>query len=173
MTELADRVSRLEDRAELQDLVARYFLAADGDDLDGLNDAFATDSTFAVSGQVGGRGRKGVIDFLVGQRRRMGLTLHTPNYGLFTLKDRDRASGLIGAHLELVLDGEAIYGAVRYADDYVREGGAWKIAHRDMRTIQLARWDELATAFASDTPVRWPGGDPAPSEFPRKISAHA
>lgn len=173
MTDIGERLSRLEDRAELQDLVARYFLAADGDDLDGLRAAFAAEATFAISGWVGGQGRVGIIDFLVEQRRRMGLTLHTPNYGLFTLKDSNHAAGLVGAHIELVLNGEAIYGAVRYADEYVREDGAWRIFRRDMRTIQLARWDELSAAFASDTPVRWPGAAPAPSDFPRPAPVDA
>jgi hypothetical protein len=163
MMDIGERLSRLEDRAELQDLIAKYFLAADGDDIDGLRAAFAANATFAVSGSVGGEGRDGIVAFLVEQR----------HYSLFTLKDSDHAEGLVGAHIELVLNGEAIYGAVRYADVYVRQDGAWRISRRDMRTIQLARWDELSTAFASSTPVRWPGANPAASEFPRSAPADA
>jgi len=173
MDGIAERLNRLEDRAALQDLVARYFLASDGDDLPQLRASFASGATFAVSGQVGGQGREGIVAFLVEQRASMGLTLHTPNYGLFTLQDSDHAEGLVGAHLELVLQGQAIYGAVRYQDSYVREDGAWRILHRDMRVIQLARWDQLAEAFASETPVRWPGAAPSVSDFPRRQGAPA
>lgn len=167
MADIAARVARLEDRAELQDLVARYFLAADSDDLDGLRGCFTTGASFAISGWVGGTGREGIVDFLVEQRRRMGLTLHTPNSVLLGLGDADHADGLVGAHLELVLDGSMVFGAVRYRDRYVREDGAWRIAARDMRTIHLAPWVDVGEAMASTTPVRWPGVAPAASDFPR------
>jgi SnoaL-like domain len=42
MSDLQRRIRRLEDRAELQDLVVRYFLAAD-DDYDALAATFAAD----------------------------------------------------------------------------------------------------------------------------------
>ena len=45
-----DRVRRLEDRAALDDLIVRYFLAADGDDMDGIRASFTPDATFASSG---------------------------------------------------------------------------------------------------------------------------
>jgi hypothetical protein len=168
MSEIERRLARLEDRAELGDLVVRYFLAADGDDLAGLRDAFAEISTFSVSGAVGGATREDIIEFLVAQRTNMGLTLHTPNYGLFTFKSDVEAAGLVGAHLELVLGGVSVFGAVRYRDTYVRESGAWRIKTRDMRTIHMAPWADAGEAFASPLPQRWPGADPAPSDFPRK-----
>ncbi len=168
MPELINRVARLEDRANLNDLVARYFLAVDGDDVSGLNDIFTHDATFSVSGALCGADRDQVIAFLVEQRGNMGLTLHTPNYGLFTLTGLDSAEGLVGAHLELVLGGVSYFGAVRYQDSYRRVNHEWRIAKRDMRTIHVAPWAEVAEAFASPHPVRWPGVAPAPSDFPRK-----
>ena len=167
MADIAARVGRLEDRAEVHDLVVRYFLAADGDDLEGLRACFATDASFAIAGWVGGSGRENVIAFLVEQRRRMGLTLHTPSSVLVTFRDDDRADGLIGAQLEMVIDGVTVFGAVRYRDTYVREGDAWRIAARDMRTVHLAPWNEVGEAMASATPSRWPGAPPAASDFPR------
>ena len=41
MPEIEARVGRLEDRAALHDLVVRYFLACDDDDLAGIGAAFA------------------------------------------------------------------------------------------------------------------------------------
>jgi len=168
MAEIGERVARLEDRAELQDLVVRYFLAADGDDLEALAEIFAAEARFSIGGWAGGTTREEVIGFLAGERQKMGLTLHTPNYALFTFRGGDRASGLVGAHLELVLDAASVFGAVRYQDDYVRRDGRWQILARDMRTIHIAPWAEVGAAFASATPVRWPGTAPAPSDFPRR-----
>lgn len=165
---LEDRVRRLEDRVELNDLIVRYFLAADGDDLDGVGDSFTTTATFSSSGVVAGEGRDGIVDFIRVSREQMGLTIHTPHYAQFTFDGPDRAKGLIGAHLELVLGGTAIYGAVRYVDEYRRIGCEWRIHARDMRTIHIAPWSQVGEAFESATPVRWPGAAPAGTDYPRK-----
>ncbi len=167
--ELIDRVKRLEDRVELNDLVVSYFLAADGDDLEAVGNSFTDTATFSSSGDVVGEGRNGIVDFIRVSRNQMGLTIHTPHYAQFTFHDADQASGLVGAHLELVLGEAAIYGAVRYMDRYVRDGGQWRIQFRDMRTIHIAPWLEVGQALASDTPVRWPGSRAGKSDFGRKI----
>lgn len=161
------RLRRLEDRAELDDLVVRYFLASDNDDLDGVGDSFVPDATFSTSGAIAGSGRDGIVDFIRGARVHMGLTVHTPNYTQFSFIDDNHATGLVGAHLELVLGGVSVFGAVRYLDTYCRTEAGWRIVTRDMRTIHLAPWLDVGEVFASGTPVRWPGAEPAPSDFPR------
>jgi hypothetical protein len=68
----------------------------------------------------------------------------------------------------LVLGGDLVYGAVRYVDQYRRIDGRWLIQSRDMRTIHIAPWLEVADALKSSTPSRWPGSPPAQSDYPRK-----
>ena len=168
MTSIEDRIRRLEDKSAIDELNFRYFLASDGDDFAAIGDSFTDDATFASSGHVGGEGRRGIVDFIRGARGHMGLTIHTPHYGLYTFISDDCATGLVGAHLELVLGGQSTYGAVRYVDEYRREGDRWRIAARDMRTIYIGDWSKAAGVFASPTPVQWPGTDPLPSDYPRK-----
>jgi hypothetical protein len=168
MMTIEDRIRRLEDRAALDDLNTRYFLSADGDDFEGIGDSFTEDATFASSGHVGGTGRQGIVDFIADARGHMGLTIHTPHYGLYSFQDDDHATGIVGAHLELVLAGQSTLGAVRYVDEYRREGGKWRIASRDMRTIYMGDWSRAASVFASPTPVQWPGIDALPSDYSRK-----
>lgn len=165
--DLEARIKRLEDRAELNDLVVGYFLAADGDDLQGVGESFTEDATFSSSGSISGQGRSAIVDFIRASREQMGLTIHTPHYAQLTFDGTDRARGLVGAHLELVLGGKAIYGAVRYVDEYLRLDGRWRIHARDMRTIHIAPWLEVGAAFESTTPVRWPGVPEAASDYPR------
>jgi hypothetical protein len=169
MTMIEDRIRRLEDRTALDDLVVRYFLAADDDNLQGISASFTEDATFASSGVVNASGRQGIVDFIVASRAHMGLTVHTPNYTLYTFGDEDHATGLIGAHLELVLGGQSLFGAVRYEDEYVRAIEGWRIARRDMQTIHIAPWSEVGDALRSDFPVRWPGITPLPSDYPRSV----
>ena len=168
MNELEQRLRRLEDRAALDDLVVRYFIAADGDDYDGIGASFTGDATFASSGVVNAQGRDAIVSFIRSSRERMGLTVHTPHYGLYTFANDERAHGIVGAHLELVLAGEPLFGAVRYEDEYRRTDQGWRIAERDMRVVHIATWSAVGEALLSDRPVRWPGAAPAVSDYPRK-----
>lgn len=168
MGDLERRISRLEDRAELDDLNVRYFLACDNDDYDGIGDSFSQDAIFATSGTLVAMGCEAIVEFIRASRGHMGLTVHTPHYGLYTFTDDDQAKGLVGVHLELVLQGEPLFGAVRYQDEYRRTADGWRVASRDMRTIHIASWSEVGHSLLSDTPVRWPGAEPLPSDYPRR-----
>jgi hypothetical protein len=97
----------------------------------------------------------------------MGVTVHTPNYTLLTFTGEDRASGVVGAHLELAMGGTTVYGAVRYLDEYVRTDTGWRFARREMATIHVGDWSEVAASLTNDKRVRWPGQDPAPADLPR------
>lgn len=167
MGTIEDRLRRLEDRAAIDDLVVRYFLAADGDDMEGVAACFTDDAAFASSGVVNAQGRQGIADFIAGARSHMGLTVHTPHYGLYTFETGDRAAGIVGAHLELVIGGHTLFGAVRYQDAYNRTDEGWRIARRDMRTIHMAPWNDVGDAMKSAFPVRWPGAEPSSSDYPR------
>lgn len=167
MSDIERRLRELEDRAAINDLVVRYFLAVDSDDIDEIGRVFAENATFGISGEVVAVGRQKILDYLVAARNAMGLTVHTPDYVLQTRADSETVKGVVGAHLELVLGGKAVFGAVRYEDEYKQDGRAWMIRRRDMRTIHIAPWDQVSSVFSSDRPVRWPGVDPQPSDYPR------
>lgn len=166
--DLEHRLRRLEDRATINDRVVDYFLAVDGDDIDGVAESFTENASFRSSGELAASGRQGIVEFIRGARERMGLTVHTPNYVHLKFESEDAAAGLVGAHLELAFGDATLFGAVRYVDRYVREGGAWRIDARDMRVIHIAPWPQVGEAFASPTPVRWLGAPRAASDFPRK-----
>lgn len=168
MDNLEQRIRRLEDRAELDDLNVRYFLACDNDDYSGIGDSFCTDATFATSGALAATGREAIVEFIRTSRGHMGLTVHTPHYGLYTFVDDGHAQGLVGVHLELVLAGEPLYGAVRYQDAYRRTADGWRVVSRDMRTIHIAPWADVGQSLLSETPVRWPGVPSLPSDYPRR-----
>lgn len=167
MTNTEQRLRRLEDRAAISDLVTGYFLAADGDDLASVANSFTDAATFSSSGTENATGRDGIVEFIRVARGHMGLTVHTPHYVQLVFEGSDAASGMVGAHLELVLGGTALYGAVRYLDRYERTAEGWLIAARDMRTIFIAPWQTVGQAIESATPVRWTGADPATSDYSR------
>jgi hypothetical protein len=164
MPDLEARLRRLEDRAEIADLVVRYFIAADDDDYGAIGACFADDGQFSAGGFPGGSSREQIVDFIRTDRQDMGATVHTPNYVLTAFHDDDRASGVIGAHLELARGGAMLFGAVRYIDEYARRNGRWQITRREMRTIHVAPWKQVGESFTSEHPVRWPGLEPLPSD---------
>jgi hypothetical protein len=165
---IEQRLRRLEDRAAINDLVVGYFLAADGDDLNGVGASFTDDATFSSSGVINASGRQGIVDFISGARDHMGLTIHTPHYAQLAFDGDDAADGIVGAHLELALGENSVCAAVRYVDRYARVNDRWLISTRDMRTIYVAPWADVGEAFASASPVRWPGAAATVSDFPRK-----
>lgn len=168
MSNLEARIRRLEDRAALQDLVLRYFVAADDDDMATLGACFAADGEFVIGGGFsGGADREAIVKFIQDDRQSMGVTVHTQNSTLLTFADDDHARGVVGAHLELARGGTTVYGAVRYLDDYVRTDEGWQIKRREMATIHVGSWDDVATSLTSELRSRWPGQEPAPADLPR------
>jgi hypothetical protein len=170
MPDLEQRIRRLEDRAELNDLVVRYFVAVDDDDYATLAQTFASQASFSAGGFDGAHGRDAIVDSLRASRAQMGATVHTPDYTLFTFHGDSEASGLVGAHLELSMAGKTLYGAVRYTDTYVRESGRWCLSQRDMRVIHVGPWEEVGGSLTSELNVKWPGVPPLPSDYPKRNS---
>ncbi len=168
MATLEQRIQKLEDRAEIQDLVARYFKVTDDDDEQALAECFTRDARFIATGFEGGVGREGVMTFLKSARSTMQQTVHTPNYVHIDFHGPDAADGTVMAHLEIGIGGTTVYAAVRYLDTYAREDGKWRIASREMGAVHLGSWDLVASSLTDPNNVRWPGADPAPSDFPRK-----
>jgi SnoaL-like domain len=167
MTDTEKRLRRLEDRAELQDLVVRYFYAADDDDFAELEAVFTPDATFIFGGHVGGTSRQQVLEFLAAERKNMGVTVHTPHGMLFRFQDADHATGLVGAHLELARGGTTVISACRYADEYVRLDGQWRIRRRELLVIHAGPWEDVATSLTADLRARWPGYPAGPADLPR------
>lgn len=168
MSTFEERLRRLEDRAELQDLVVRYFIASDDDDYETLADVFAPDCSFSASGFEAAHGRDAVVENLRVARTYMGATVHTPNYALFKFHSDDRATGIVGAHLELAMAGKTLFGAVRYTDEYIWWEGRWRFRSREMRSIHMGSWDEVATSLTDEFCVRWPGIPAKRSDYPKK-----
>lgn len=167
MPTLEERIAKLEDRAEIRDLAARYFLATDDDDYATLAACFTRNADFAAAGFEGGAGRDGIISFLKAARSGMGQTVHTIDYAHVKLTGHDTADGIVTAHLELGMGSTTVYAAVRYIDKYEREEGQWRISERSMKAVHLGSWDQVASSLTESKNVRWPGAEPGPSDFPK------
>jgi uncharacterized protein (TIGR02246 family) len=163
--ELTARVQWLEDRAELQELVARYSVARDDRDIAGLIGSFTPDAEFHRAGAVQ-RGREQITAFFRRSMDRYSTTLHTVHTQALDRVDADTVTGLVTGHAELALDGTLVVAAYRYDDRYRRHEGRWLIAYRSLTFMYAAPVEELATTFRDANRMRWPGQEPAPADWP-------
>ena len=169
---LSERVARLEAQEEIRDLVARYGMAVDDRDVDGLADMFTSDAKFALAdGMVANQGRQAVIDFYSGRMAAFGATYHYPHSHVIEL-DADRpghATGMVNAHAELALDGRTLVTALRYFDEYRVEDGRWCFVERRVAMIYYMDMAELADGGLCDSDRKRYFGTVGPAELPESL----
>ena len=163
---MVSRLQRIEDRIEIEELVARYCVAVDDHDFDALRELLSADMRWEGSRSVSGR--DAVVADLRASTERIVSSVHTPEFVILEDLDDHTASGVVGAHVELILGGQLVVGYLRYHDTYVREAGRWRFASREQRFQYVAPWAEVAEAIASDHPVRWPGRARAVTGLPTR-----
>ena len=159
LADLDRRLRRVEDRAEIQELTQRYCRHVDDSNWTALRTLFADDATM---GDVAGG--DAVVEMLRGVRSGYGRTIHTA-YGLvLTCDDEDHARGYVPSSAQLDIGGQFVLSAIRYFDNYVRDGGRWLFARRDLRFVYALPWPELGRALVDELPLRWPGTAPGPAD---------
>lgn len=158
MTDLGARLSRLETRAVLGDLVAQYCAAVDDRNLDTLTSLFTEDAYFGHVGEAGARGRAAIHDYYSRRLKDIPYSFHYPHTHTIQFSDGPTASGEVSAHAEMGRpDQPPLVAALRYSDTYRCEDGVWRFARRELRFIYFAPVDEVQTGSLGELRVRWPG----------------
>jgi ketosteroid isomerase-like protein len=164
------RLKRLEDRAELAELIARYALAVDDRDLEAIGRLFTPDGAFrSRDGVMEARGTQAVLEQFRGRFRALKLSNHFSHDHIFEFgADPDAATGLITAHAEVWRNGRALIGALRYQDSYRRFEGRWCFADRLLFFLYYLPVEEYASALGD--PLRQRAyGDRRPADFPESL----
>lgn len=163
---LEARIRRLEDRAELGELVARYALAVDDRDFPRIAGLFTRDCVFDnVSGTAHGRAQ--VETYYRERLSEFGPTYHIPHMQTLDFLGPDEVQGIVMAHAELAINGVTYAVALRYLDNYRREDGAWRFERRQVRQLYAMPLSELPDGLAQELRKRWPGTEPARADWPR------
>ena len=162
------RLRRVEDRFELAELVARYGQLLDDRDLEGVAQLYAADATFdSLSGPV--TGREAVVGYYADRLGAGGVTYHYPHSQVLSFTGDDDATGVVHAHAEMAIDGKAFVVALRYLDEYRRDGGSWRFHSRRAQQLYALPLDEMATGMSDPMRKRWPGTPPAPADIPEPL----
>jgi ketosteroid isomerase-like protein len=171
--DLAARVARLEDRAEIRELVARYGFVVDDRDIDGLGELFTPDGCFrSRDGVIDAHGREAVIETFHGRYAALGLSLHVTHDHVvsFDEDDPDRAGGLLSSHAEVHRNGRTMVAALRYEDRYRRHEGRWRFADRLLSFMYYVPVEEYAEALGSLDRMR-AYDSPRPADFPEQSAS--
>lgn len=163
--DLEARIRRLEDRAEITELVNRYALAVDDRDWAAIAQMYARDSVFdSVMGRF--EGRDAVVAYYRDRTEQFGATFHVPHNVSLSFGGSGRADGIVAAHAELAIDHQTVMIALRYLDAYVHEEGSWRFLERQVQQLYAMPLADLHTGLAETRRKRWPGTDPSPAELP-------
>lgn len=166
--DLESRIRRLEDRAELQELVAIYGRVIDDRDIDGIADLYTDDAVFdSTDGPLSGR--EDVIAYYRRQLGRYGMSYHYPHSHTITFTGPDSATGVVSAHAELAIIPTPFVVALRYLDEYRREGGRWLFVSRRALQLYAAPLAELPDVLAGTMRRRWPGTEPSEADIPEQL----
>lgn len=149
--DLAARVRRIEDRAEVRQLVARYFFAIDSRDMTALVALFTADFCLrSRDGAMSLTGRDTVIESLGARLKQQGPSNHFGHDHIIDFgPDPDRAAGALSAHVEMSMQGRVVVAALRYDDEYRREASGWRFASRLASYFYFLPVDQYAAALNS------------------------
>ena len=167
---MPERLRRLEDRAELTELIARYCIAVDDRDVEALASLFTPDGRFrSADGVMDAVGRDAVMEQFRGRFAALGPTNHFTHDRIFEFgADPDAAAGLVTSHAEVVRNGRALVAALRYADAYRRVDGRWRFADRLLSFLYYLPAEEYARGFVSRLRMR-AYGDERPADYPEGL----
>jgi uncharacterized protein (TIGR02246 family) len=171
LEELAARIRRLEDRAQIEDLLVRYSIACDLRNFEALAECFAEDGSFrAVAGKV--TGRPALIAYYTERFEQYGPTFHIPHTVAIDFVDDDHATGTVLAHSEIMMADGMFLSGHHYVDEYVRcADDRWRLESRDNNFFYGLPMTELATMDWREPRRRWPGVDPVKADVPERSAS--
>ena len=164
MTELLERIERLEARLAIQDIVARYARAVDARDVDEIVGLYVDD----VALGDGSSGRSGLARQFRATLQRFYRTMHQIVGQVIELETPDFAKGTVYCRAEHECGERWVLVALCYFDRYERRDGQWLFAGRQARSFYHADmahgprppYDIWPGAEAPDKrgnlPQRWP-----------------
>lgn len=169
--ELARRIERLEARAAIQELVSRYAIACDEQDIACLRTLFTEDAVFdSASGRMRASGGEAVVGMLAAALANRGPSCHWTHDVIVHPDpvDPDRASGVVYSHAETTPDGVVSLAAMRYHDEYRRSGGAWRFRRREISYLYYLPAAQYPTGLGQPLRVH-AGGTVQPADYPETL----
>lgn len=163
---LEQRIARLEARAEIAELLARYAFLIDDHEFEALGQLFSPDARFGSPGSTH-VGREAIVANYRALGQVYPVTLHEARGFVLEFTDDEHARGEVLGFSEQASERHTVITSFRYCDEYVRLDGRWRFAARQVRTLYAMTHAELAAGgLAWKLRKRWPHRGPALAELP-------
>jgi ketosteroid isomerase-like protein len=167
------RLRRLEDRAEIGELVTRYCLAMDNRDTAEIPRLFAADACVrSLDGIMNATGRDAILAMFMGRFAVLGPSNHVTHDRIVKFDEAtpDLAHGIVLSHAEMQRKGQPMVTAIRYLDKYRRDVGAWCFAERVLAFMYYVPTAEYLDAFGQGIATRMRAYEtPAPADWPENL----
>lgn len=171
--DLARRVARLEAREAIRELVASYCRVIDDRDIDGIGALFTHDARFrSRDGVMDATGRDAIIEQFHGRFAVLGPSNHFTHDHIIHFDGTDglQARGQVNSHAEVVRNGEALWAALRYDDEYRFEDGMWRFADRLLGFFYYLPVKDYAELLTLPERMR-AYAEPRPADFPESLES--
>jgi ketosteroid isomerase-like protein len=175
LASLEKRIRRLEDRAEINELIARYCLVMDNRDMAAISDLFTPDFVVrSADGVMNTVGREAAVEMFRGRFQVLGPSNHVTHDRIITFDDADpdQATGQVLAHAEMNRKNQPMLAAIRYQDAYQRHAGRWKFRSRSLSFMYYVPTAEYLEAFGPGIAMRNRAYDTAvAADWPEKLAS--
>lgn len=172
---LEARLTQVEDRVALRELISRYNFAIDDRDLATVGSLFTPNAFFgSVDGAMGATGPDAICEQFKGRFSVLGATNHFSHDQVVTFESPTRARGTVASHAELWRNERTMLTALRYADVYEKHDGAWRFAERKLSFMYYLNIEDYPAALGrrerncagpTPKPADWPEGTPTYVEY--------
>lgn len=173
LTQILDRLDRLESKDSIRALVTAYAIACDEHDIPALMNLFTADACFdAPNGAMVADGRDAIESMFIETLKTRGPGYHWTHDVTVKIdpENADKATGLVYSHAETTPNGVVSLAAMKYHDDYWREDGDWRFAKRVISFLYYVPAVEYGTGLSSEKRVVI-GTERIAADYPEKLSA--
>jgi uncharacterized protein (TIGR02246 family) len=169
---LIERLTAVEDRLAIAELLARYCFGIDNRDLAAVGDLFTTHARFAtLDGSRNSIGREAIVAGFEKRYDVLGATNHIVHHHTIRFESPTRARGEVSSHAEVWRNEQAQLAALRYLDTYEKGNGVWRFAERIqtfMYYVPVERYAEVLGQLERNLS----GAQPKAADYPEQLPTY-
>lgn len=164
---LERRLTQVEDRLAIRELISRYCFSIDDRDLKTVGSLFTDNAYFgSADGAMKAIGRDAIIEQFKSRYSVLGASNHIGHDHVIEFESPTRARGLLSSHAEVWRLGRAMITALRYADVYEKTDGVWRFAERKLSFMYYLPVEDYATVLGRIDRNRASPDKPQPADYP-------